>query len=178
MAYLWNEKRFLALVLMVHMQLCYIGGNIGFRWISECKPKSSKIRRKEIRTWGFRKEGLEEWVSIYEILTRALVKGHSLYSHDLNCFPKDPRLIQFMEGRIYYTYVGKSLLPAESWLSLWLLLGYTQCFRQDVMKREGQCHRTPGKLDSLPHSTTKFWCDAGQSFGLANNYMLLHLKAL
>lgn len=149
-----------------------------FRGLSECKSKSSKIRGKEIRRWKFRREGLAVWVSIYELSTRALVKEHSLYSHDPNCFPKDSWLIPFMEGSMCHTSVGKSLLPAGSFLSLWLLLGYSQCFRQDVMKREGQCQRTPGKLDSFPHSTTKFWCDAVESFALANNCMFLYLKML
>lgn len=52
----------------------------------------------------YEREGLEEWVSIYELLTRTLVKEHSLYSHDPNCFPKDSWLIQFMEGRMCYTW--------------------------------------------------------------------------
>lgn len=153
-------------------------GKIVFKGLSERKSKSSKIRTREKRRWRFRREGLEEWVSIYELSSRALVKEHSQYSHDPNCFPKHSWLIQFMERRMCYTCVGKSLLPAGSLLFLWLLLGYSQCFRQDVMKREGQCQRTPGKLDSLPHSITKFWCDAGESFGLANNCMFLYLNVL
>lgn len=103
---------------MVHMQLCYIGGNIVFRGVSECKSKSSKIRRQEIRRWRFRREGLEEWVSFCELLARALVKEHSLESQDPSCFPKDPWLIQFMEGRMCCICVGKRLLPAGSLLSL------------------------------------------------------------
>lgn len=108
----------IVLVLMVHIQLCCTGGKVVFKGLSERKFKSSKIRTREKRRWRFRREGLEEWVSIYELSSRALVKEHSQYSHDPNCFPKHSWLIQFMERRMCYTCVGKSLLPAGSLLFL------------------------------------------------------------
>lgn len=88
---------------------------------------------------------------------------------------------------VCYICVGKGLLPAGLWLALWLLLGYTQCLRWDVMRRERSqfhekaAHRNPGKQNSFPHSTTNFLCDAGQSLRLvlsqvANNYIFHHLK--
>lgn len=157
-----------------------------FRGLSDCKSSLQKIGGSWLGD-----QGLGEWVAIYEILIRALVKQHSLYSHDLLLLSKG-LLAHSVHGRedaeiVCYICVGKGLLPAGLWLVLCLLLGYTQCLRWDVMRRERSyfhgkaAHRNPGKQNSFPHSTTKFLCDAGQSLRLvlsqvANNYMFHHLK--
>lgn len=67
------------------------------------------------------------------------MKQHSLYLHDYLLLSKG-LLAHSVHGRedaeiICYVCVGKSLLPVGPWLSLWLLLGYTQCLRQDVVRR-------------------------------------------
>lgn len=155
-----------------------------FRGLPDCEVECSKNRGKLIRRSGIRRMGghlrkLNQ--SPCEAAQSVLARSPTTFQRTLGSFSS-------WKGGCRNSVLhlcGKRLITCR--LVLWLLLGYTQCLRWDVMRKERSyfhgkaAHRNPGKQNPFPHSTTKFLCDAGQSVRLvlsqvANNYMFHHLK--
>jgi len=100
-------------------------------------------------------QGLGEWVIIYEILTKALVKQHILYSQDHLLLPKG-LLAHSVRGRedaetVRYGCVGKRLTACRA------LAFFMAAFRTDSVLEAGCCEKGDSFMGRQLTETLENW---------------------